>query len=150
MTGGMMTGVVQYALEPHAVELRELPVPEIEERDVLLEVGAVSVCGSDVHQYYNKQSWPVRVPVVLGHEFCGTVAAVGRGVRGFREGDRVVSETAARICENCIYCRTGNYNICPQRKASATASTARWPTTWWCRSVVCTTFPILFLSSAPP
>lgn len=113
---GMMTGVVQYALEPHAVELRELPVPEIDEHDVLLKVGAVSVCGSDVHQYYNKQSWPVRVPVVLGHEFCGTVAATGRAVRGFKEGDRVVSETAARICENCIYCRTGEYNICPQRK----------------------------------
>lgn len=111
-----MTGVVQYALEPHAVELRELPVPEVGEREVLLEVGAVSVCGSDVHQYYNKQSWPVRVPVVLGHEFCGTVARVGAGVTAFREGDRVVSETAASICGQCIYCRTGAYNICPQRK----------------------------------
>src|SRR5207237_10556280 len=61
-------------------------------------VGAVGVCGSDIHQYHNSQSWPVRVPVVLGHEFCGTVAEVGARVRGFREGDRVVSETAANIC----------------------------------------------------
>ena len=64
-----MTGVVQYATEPHAVELRELPVPEIDEDEVLLRVGAASVCGSDVHQYHGTQSWPVLTPVVLGHEF---------------------------------------------------------------------------------
>ena len=86
--------VVHYALEPHAVELRDVPVPVIEAEDVLLEVGAVSVCGSDVHQFSNTQSWQVNVPVVLGHEFCGTVASAGRSVRGLREGDRVVSETA--------------------------------------------------------
>jgi len=110
-----MSGVVQYALEPHAVELRELPIPEPGEDDVLLRVGAVSVCGSDVHQYRNEQSWPVRVPVVLGHEFCGEVARLGRRVRGFKEGDRVVSETAASICGECLYCRTGEYNLCPHR-----------------------------------
>ena len=59
-----MTGLVHYALQPQAVELRELPVPELGEEDVLLRVGAVSVCGSDVHQYHNKQSWAVNVPVV--------------------------------------------------------------------------------------
>jgi L-iditol 2-dehydrogenase len=108
--------VVQYALEPLAVELREVPVPEIGEGDALLAVGAVSVCGSDVHQAHNTQSWPVNVPVVLGHEFGGTIARLGRGVTGFREGDRVVSETAARICGECVLCRTGRYNICPARK----------------------------------
>jgi L-iditol 2-dehydrogenase len=111
----VMTGLVQYALEPHAVELREMPVPEIGEDEVLLRVGAVSVCGSDVHQYHNQQSWPVKVPVVLGHEFGGEVARVGARVRGFKEGDRVVSETAASICGECLYCRTGEYNLCPQR-----------------------------------
>jgi alcohol dehydrogenase/L-iditol 2-dehydrogenase len=108
--------VVQYALAPLAVELREIPVPEIGDHDVLLQVGAVSVCGSDVHQAHNTQSWPVNVPVVLGHEFGGTVARVGRGVKGFRDGDRVVSETAAEICGTCLLCRTGRYNLCPSRK----------------------------------
>jgi L-iditol 2-dehydrogenase len=111
----VMTGLVQYDLQPHAVELRELAVPEIDEDEVLLRVGAVSVCGSDIHQYHNKQSWPVRVPVVLGHEFSGEVAEVGKRVRGFKEGDRVVSETAASICGQCIYCRAGRYNLCPHR-----------------------------------
>jgi alcohol dehydrogenase/L-iditol 2-dehydrogenase len=108
--------VVHYALAPLAVELREVPVPDVREGDVLLEVGAVSVCGSDVHQAHGTHSWKVDVPVVLGHEFAGTVARVGPGVRGFREGDRVVSETAAQICGECLLCRTGRYNLCPSRK----------------------------------
>jgi len=108
--------VVQYSLEPLAVELREIGIPDIEDDDVLLEVGAVSVCGSDVHQSRGTQSWPVNTPVVLGHEFGGTVAQFGRRVKGFREGDRVVSETAARICGECLMCRGGRYNLCPSRK----------------------------------
>ncbi len=111
-----MSAVVQFDLKPKAVELRELAVPEIGDEDVLLEVGGVSVCGSDVHQYHNTHSWPVRTPVVLGHEFGGVVARAGNRVKGFKEGDRVVSETAASICGNCVYCRTGDYNLCPSRK----------------------------------
>jgi threonine dehydrogenase-like Zn-dependent dehydrogenase len=83
---------------------------------VLLRVGAVSVCGSDVHQAYNTHSWAVNVPVVLGHEFSGTIAKAGRAVKRFREGDRVVSETAAEVCGECLLCRTGRYNLCPLRK----------------------------------
>jgi L-iditol 2-dehydrogenase len=111
----LMSGVVHYALQPLAVELREKPVPAIDEDQVLLCVGAVGVCGSDVHQYHNSHSWKVRVPVVLGHEFCGTVTRVGARVKGFHEGDRVVSETAANICGECVLCRSGNYNLCPSR-----------------------------------
>jgi alcohol dehydrogenase/L-iditol 2-dehydrogenase len=110
------SAVVQYALEPMAVEIREVSVPEIGDEDVLLAVGAVSVCGSDVHQAYNTHSWPVNVPVTLGHEFGGTITKLGRAVRGFREGDRVVSETAAVICGACAMCRSGRYNLCPTRK----------------------------------
>jgi L-iditol 2-dehydrogenase len=110
------SAVVQYALAPMAVELRDVAVPEVGDADVLLRVGAVSVCGSDVHQAYNTHSWPVSIPVVLGHEFGGTVAKVGRAVKGFREGDRVVSETAAEVCGECMLCRTGRYNLCPRRK----------------------------------
>lgn len=110
------SAVVQFALAPLAVELRDVIVPEIGDDDVLLRVGAVSVCGSDVHQAYNTHSWPVNVPVTLGHEFGGTVAKAGRAVKTFREGDRVVSETAAEVCGECLLCRTGRYNLCPSRK----------------------------------
>jgi L-iditol 2-dehydrogenase len=111
-----MAAVVQYDLKPGSVEVREMPVPEIGEDEVLLKVGGVSVCGSDVHQYHGSQSWPVRTPVVLGHEFGGIVATKGSRVRGVKEGDRVVSETAAYICGKCMMCRTGAYNLCPERK----------------------------------
>ncbi len=111
-----MAAVVQYDLTPGSVEVREMPVPEIGDDEVLLRVGGVSVCGSDVHQYHATQSWPVNAPVILGHEFGGTVAALGKRVKNFKEGDRVVSETAAYICGKCMMCRTGDYNLCPERK----------------------------------
>lgn len=114
MSTRTMPAVVQYALEPGGVELRERPTPEPAPGEVVLRVGAVGVCGSDVHQLHGTQSWAVNVPVVLGHEFAGTVAAAPAGA-AFREGDRVVSETAARICGHCALCRSGAYNLCPER-----------------------------------
>jgi len=115
-TSDSMMAVVHYALREGAVELREVPAPAaIADDEVLLRTGAIGVCGSEVHQYHNTQSWPVNVPVILGHEFCGAVAQVGRAIQGLREGDRVASETAARICGQCAYCRSGDYNLCPKR-----------------------------------
>lgn len=116
MSHALMPALVQWGLEPGQVELREVEVPEIGDDEVLLRVGAVGVCGSDVHQYHATHSWPVNIPVTLGHEFAGTIAASGRHVRQWREGERVVSETAAHICGRCIFCRSGNYNVCPERK----------------------------------
>ncbi len=108
--------VVQYELRDMAVELRDVERPAIGERDVLLRVGAVGVCGSDVHQAHNTHTWPVNLPVVLGHEFSGTIIEVGERVERFSPGDRVVSETAAEICGRCLMCRQGQYNLCPTRK----------------------------------
>ena len=111
-----MPALVNYAREPLSVELREVPVPEIGERDVLLRVGAVSVCGSDLHQWLGSHSWPVNYPCILGHEFAGTVAKAGAGVVCFKEGDRVVSETAAVIDETSSLSRCGLYNLDPARR----------------------------------
>lgn len=110
-----MTGLVNYGPEPHSVELRDLPVPEIGEDDVLLAVKGVGICGSDLHQYYGKQSWKVNYPVVLGHEFAGIVAQAGKRVVGFKEGDSAVSETAAVIDTSSPYFRSGQYNLDPNR-----------------------------------
>ncbi len=110
-----MIGLVNYAKEPHAVELREIPVPGIGEDDVLFRVDAVGICGSDLHQYIGKQSWPVNYPVVLGHEFAGYIAQLGSRVRGFKEGDRVVSETAAVLPHDSAFIRQGLYNLEPKR-----------------------------------
>ncbi len=109
-------GLVNYGREPFSVELREVPVPQIGERDVLLRVGAVSVCGSDLHQWRGSNSWPVNYPCILGHEFAGTVAKTGSRVSCFKEGDRVVSETAAVIDESSPLSRCGMYNLDPTRR----------------------------------
>ena len=110
-----MKAVVHYALEPCSVELREIAEPTPRAGEALVRVRAVGVCGSDLHQYHNTQSWHVNVPVVLGHEFAGVIEAIGEGVQGWQVGDCVACETAAVICGQCAYCRTGRYNLCPKR-----------------------------------
>ncbi|QDU64282.1 D-arabitol-phosphate dehydrogenase [Planctomycetes bacterium Pan216] len=111
-----MTAVVNYANQEHCVELRECDLPEIGDDDVLLEVSNVGVCGSDLHQWTAHHSWPVNYPVILGHEFGGVLARVGKSVDGWSEGDRVVSETAAIIDPNNPMTRRGRYNLDPSRK----------------------------------
>jgi D-arabinose 1-dehydrogenase-like Zn-dependent alcohol dehydrogenase len=70
-----MPAVVNYGLEPHSVELREVPIPGIGDKDVLLKVEAASICGSDLHQWLGGISWKVNYPCILGHEFGGAVVA---------------------------------------------------------------------------
>ena len=108
--------LVNYSREPLSVEIREVPVPEIGASDVLLRVGAVSVCGSDLHQWRGSHSWPVNYPCILGHEFSGTIVETGARVAAFKAGDRVVSETAAVIDESSPLTRSGLYNLDPSRR----------------------------------
>ena len=97
------------------VELREVPEPRPGPGEVLIEVQAASVCGSDIHIYHDRHPyWP---PMVLGHEFAGVVVEAGPGVEGYRVGDRVVSETSTGACGRCFLCRTGNRQICPHKRA---------------------------------
>ena len=110
------TAVVNFAPEKGSVEIREIDKPEIGEDDVLLEVSNVGVCGSDLHQWTADHSWPVNYPVVLGHEFGGHIVETGSKVTKWKEGDRVVSETAAVIDINNPMSRAGLYNLDPTRK----------------------------------
>lgn len=111
-----MQAVVNFAPEPHSVEIRDIPEPVIGADDVLLEVAAVGVCGSDLHQWTAQHSWPVNYPVTLGHEFAGTIAALGSNVTAWSEHDRVTSETAAVIDPSNPMSRRGLYNLDPTRK----------------------------------
>ena len=108
--------VVNYAPEPYSVELRDVPISSPGEEEVLIEVAAVGVCGSDLHQWAAVHSWPVRYPVILGHEFCGTVCELGARVETWSVGDRVVSETAAVIDPENPLSRAGTYNLDPSRR----------------------------------
>lgn len=111
-----MKALVKYGLNDGDVELREVAKPELEPGTVLVHARAVGVCGSDIHMWRNGQSWPIKLPLILGHETAGTIAAVADDVTGWRVGERVVCETAAKICGTCALCRAGQYNLCPQRE----------------------------------
>lgn len=111
-----MKAIVNYSSDPRSVEIREVPIPSVSSNDVLIKVKAIGVCGSDIHQWKGKVSYPVNYPVILGHEFSGVIEKIGDSVLDWKVGDRVTCETAANVCGVCVYCRTGRYNHCPERK----------------------------------
>ena len=93
--------------------LEEVPIPEIGPTDVLIHVEKVGVCGTDQH-IYTWDKWAqarVKPPLTIGHEFMGTVAAVGSAVRLVNVGERVSAE--GHIADlTCVLCRTGQAHIC--------------------------------------
>ncbi len=105
----------------HDIRLEEVPVPEPGPKEVLVEVEAVGVCGSDVHYYEEGRigSYVVREPLILGHESMGTVIALGEGATKHEVGERVALEPGVPdgICREC---RAGRYNLCPNVKFFAT------------------------------
>ncbi len=112
-------GVVNYSSKPGSVELQQVDYPTFGDDDVIMQVEAVSVCGSDLHQWHGTNSWVVNYPVVLGHEFCGVIVELGKSVEkanNWKLGDRVVTETAAVIDLNSPLSRVGKYNLDPARK----------------------------------
>lgn len=115
-TNEKIPAVVNFAEEKGSVEIKEITRPKIGEEDVLLEVVNVGVCGSDLHQWTSNHSWPVNYPIVLGHEFGGHIVELGSRVKDWKEGDKVVSETAAVINPDSALSRTGLYNLDPDRK----------------------------------
>lgn len=98
---------------------RAVPVPAADE--VLVQVAAVGVCGSDVHYYREGRlgEFVVERPLVLGHELSGTVVAAGAEVAEERIGERVAIEPQ-RPCARCGQCRAGRYNLCPRMEFYAT------------------------------
>lgn len=110
-----MKAVVKYGKGKGLVEIQEVPEPKMKEDEVLIEVKAVSVCGSDLHIYHDAHPyWP---PVILGHEFSGVIIDVGKEVRGWKVGDRVVTETRTGSCGVCYTCQSGFPQACEQKRA---------------------------------
>src|SRR5699024_11985395 len=96
------------------LELLEIGEPQVKDDLVKIKVKYSGVCGSDIHLY--KGEYKVNVPVILGHEFSGIVTEVGRDVTKVKVGDRVTSETTFKTCEECDFCKSKDYNLCPTRK----------------------------------
>jgi L-iditol 2-dehydrogenase len=98
------------------LELREFPRPDIGDGEVLIRVEATGICGSDLHILNWDTKVTMRPPVIIGHEFCGSIAETGRGVKGLKTGDRVTAEPTFQVCGQCIHCHSGFYNLCSERK----------------------------------
>ena len=110
-----MIALVQYEQGKGNVELRDIAVPEIAEDDVLLEVKAAGICGSDIGFYDGENAAILRPPVVLGNEFAGVISAVGAKVTAWKPGDRVVSDNTGHVCGACYSCSIADFLLCPQR-----------------------------------
>jgi len=106
-----MKAIIKSRPEP-GVDVSEVPVPQIGAQEVLLEVKAASICGSDLSIYdYTPAYHQMKLPVILGHEFSGRIVEVGSEVEGFHVGDRVLSQSVVS-CGACSYCQDGMDNLC--------------------------------------
>lgn len=95
---------------PGKMEVKQVETPKPAAGEVLLKIHACAVCGTDVRIYYHGQA-NVIPPHITGHEFAGTVEELGKGVTGFKKGDKVTSVTCVG-CQKCQYCKKGFYNLC--------------------------------------
>lgn len=97
--------------------LKEVPVPEIRDDEVLIRVRRAGVCGTDVH-IHEWDDWArgrCKPPFVVGHEFAGEVERIGALVTDVKVGDRVTAEGHI-VCGRCHLCRTGNAHVCPNTR----------------------------------
>jgi L-iditol 2-dehydrogenase len=95
-------------------ELVDVDAPEPASGEILIQVAACGICGSDVHGYDGSSGRRVP-PIVMGHEAAGTIAALGTGVTGFSVGDRVTFDSTV-YCGECAYCCRGEINLCDRRQ----------------------------------
>jgi L-iditol 2-dehydrogenase len=99
---------------PGEMDVREVATPEVGAGEVLVAVGANTVCGTDVRILRGEKTGGVRPPTILGHEFAGHVAAVGEGVKGYEVGTMVAMAPIVP-CRRCFYCRHDMENVCENR-----------------------------------
>lgn len=102
---------------PGSFSIREIEAPRPGPGEVLVRVRNCGICGSDLHFY--RGEFPAMPNLVMGHEIAGEVAALGEGVSNVHEGDRVAVEPLL-VCGRCAFCRSGSYQLCPERKLLGT------------------------------
>ena len=99
------------------INVEERPIPALRDNEILLRVAACGVCGTDVHIFGGeKGSAEVHPPVVLGHEFAGTVVSVGKAVSGWKAGDKAAVDPNI-YCGKCKMCHGGKKNLCEDLEA---------------------------------
>lgn len=111
-----MKALVKKYSEP-GLWLEEVPIPEMGINDVLIKIHKTSICGTDIH-IYNWDDWAkktIPVPMVTGHEYAGTIEAIGSNVHDIKIGE-VVSGEGHLVCGHCRNCRAGRRHLCMNTK----------------------------------
>jgi len=111
-----MQALVKTKEGPGFIELQDYDMPKPGENEVLIQVKAAGICGSDIKMYRGNHK--VCAPVIMGHEFSGQVVETGSSVTDYKSGDRVVSEVHNLFCGKCRFCRGGNIQLCPEKRAA--------------------------------
>ncbi|XP_076767191.1 sorbitol dehydrogenase [Xylocopa sonorina] len=95
------------------IRLEQTPIEEPNDDEVLMQMGCVGICGSDVHYLVNGRigDFVVRKPMIMGHEASGVVVKLGKNVKHLKIGDRVAIEPGVS-CRMCTFCKEGRYNLC--------------------------------------
>ena len=107
-----MKALVKKSAEP-GLWLEEAPIPEVGINDVLIRIHKAAICGTDIH-IYDWDEWAqktISTPLIIGHEFVGTVEAIGENVHDFNKGD-VVSGEGHLVCGRCRNCLAGRRHLC--------------------------------------
>ena len=100
-------------VEYNNFELKEVPLPKIDPKEVLIKVKACAICGSDIHGM-DGSTGRRRPPVIMGHEASGIIEEIGTDVVDHRVGDRVTFDSTI-YCQECYFCKKGNVNLCESR-----------------------------------
>ena len=96
--------------KPFEIAIEEVPTPVPRPDELLIQVKASAICGSDIKAYEGKHPL-IRPPIILGHEFSGVIVEKGSQVNGFRVGERVVVEPSF-VCGQCFFCQRMDYYLC--------------------------------------
>ena len=99
-----------FLLQPRKLEIRDVPIPEPSEGEVVVKINTALTCGTDLKAYLRGHSL-IPMPGPFGHEYSGTVYNTGKGVDQFKQGDDVMGVHSAP-CLECVYCKKGVYNLC--------------------------------------
>lgn len=101
-------------IRPGEIQFDNVPVPDIDETEVLVRIRRIGICGSDLHVYHGKHPYTA-YPVVQGHEFSGEVVKAGSEVESLSPGDLVTAPPQI-VCGTCLQCRKGQSHICENLK----------------------------------
>ena len=108
-----MKALARYGIKPGGYRMIDIPIPECGDNDILIEVKAAGICGSD-RKHYGIEADVDQFNSVRGHEFSGIIVKTGKNVVDWKVGQRIVSDNTSHVCGTCPSCDAGDFITCPE------------------------------------